>query len=794
MGNINIGNQLIGLTFGSAATSLIANFVEYAVVPTGIYKGGILSQLSASQVSISPLVCFIDNDTNVVGIRVETTSSVTLSVSSSTPFIVLRFSWVNTAINFMDVLAVSAGSIQTDDLILGKCIYVGGVLQSFFDLSKRSNGWSVLLASKEIELLITPNDPVNNILNVAAGTYLSGKGFVSIATGVSPIFLNTILGRYDILYVDSNGIIQISQGVDSSTPVAPDYQGQVVIAEIHRGANRTTVRGDEIVQLKSKRYAIDQNISIDYTYLNLGTGTDQIQAGSFGILDSQNTIFATNVETALTEVGNSTVKAFTVDPNELNTINPGNVVNIFNGNIRLFQDTSIMGNSQLIYTSSGTGLNEGSIDTLSPGVMICAFYNLASPNSAVKVVVITTSGKVATPGTIYEIENFTNSPYRVGIDKLSIKAINSTTALLVYEGGNSGSNTARAVILTITGTVITWTAGNIISFNTGGANELNMVLLNSTHALVVYVDGSVNKTTSIILTIAGTVITAGTKYQPDSTNRVLYRLRNLFTGNVSGNYICMILWDDGVNLHTEQISINPASSYAITWNAEDTNGVSYITNKDQSFLFIMSKGLAYYINDGVPTIPQEINYTEGVFTSRVSLRNSATNFVPRGTSGLEISPNTHILFGADSANGSKGTAMLYRWKNGIPFTSMPMVMINNAISNFSELGYIDESHILHVWCESSSTLLKCSIMEVLNNFDTIIGVALNTAIAGQTCNVAIDGIVQCLSSLTPGALYMLRVDGSLTSDINDPNTTEPIRIIGKALSTTQLQLAGPDYV
>ena len=45
MGLINYGNQSIGLAYGSAATSLLVNFVEYGIVPPGIYVGGVLSNI-----------------------------------------------------------------------------------------------------------------------------------------------------------------------------------------------------------------------------------------------------------------------------------------------------------------------------------------------------------------------------------------------------------------------------------------------------------------------------------------------------------------------------------------------------------------------------------------------------------------------------------------------------------------------------------------------------------------------------------------------------------------------------
>ena len=208
-----------------------------------------------------------------------------------------------------------------------------------------------------------------------------------------------------------------------------------------------------------------------------------------------------------------------------------------------------------------------------------------------------------------------------------------------------------------------------------------MQVIDSTHALVVYTDQSVvpNKSTSMVLTISGGTITAGAKYQPDTVQRSIYRLKNIYTDN-SGNFLFMVLWDDGSYLHTEQILVS--SNYlTITWSAEDSNTNLYITNKDQVWLFVINNGLTtnaigysavYYLNDATPTIPTLFSFIEGTFEGLSNQKYVTTGIVPRGLSGLELSANTHLIFGADTNNSSYGTAMIYRMKNGQLFASNPL--------------------------------------------------------------------------------------------------------------------------
>ena len=107
---------------------------------------------------------------------------------------------------------------------------------------------------------------------------------------------------------------------------------------------------------------------------------------------------------------------------------------------------------------------------------------------------------------------------------------------------------------------------------------------------------------------------------------------------------------------------------------------------------------------------------------------------------------------------------------------------------------MDIGHVLCIWYESTSTLLKCAVMETTFNFDTIIGIAKdNGLVAGQTCNVFLTGIANNFSGLNVGNIYYFKSDGTFTDNIHDPLLTEPLRILGKALTSTTMQLYEQNY-
>ncbi len=282
--------QLLSFDYAEEATAKLFNNINYQLVPVGIYSGFTLTKLSNSMVQISTGLCFIQDSINNTGTRIETGSVQNISVSNATPFLVLRFSWADAQNNYMDMLAVSFADIEANDLIVGRCIYddAGTTLDATFDYTRRSTFYTNKQKTESTYLKIYPTEPASNQVAITSGVLNSSKGNLLIAGGNYPVggVSNTINGRIDLVYIDENGDVQILLGTDQSSPVAPRYGNRKVIAEIRRGAARTSIKGNEIFSVIS---SYDMN----------AITSDQL------ITDVGNYYSSTNVEDALQELAGS---------------------------------------------------------------------------------------------------------------------------------------------------------------------------------------------------------------------------------------------------------------------------------------------------------------------------------------------------------------------------------------------------------------------------------------------------------------------------------------------------------
>jgi hypothetical protein len=117
-------------------------------------------------------------------------------------------------------------------------------------------------------------------------------------------------------------------------------------------------------------------------------------------------------------------------------------------------------------------------------------------------------------------KNFTNgmglsSKYAFGSDEspcnTSVIQLSSTKVLACYYDSDSNSKNSKAVVLNISGNTIT--SGSKYVFCNGRAEDIDVIQLNSSKAIVTYSDRSNNGYgTSIILNISGNNITSGSKY------------------------------------------------------------------------------------------------------------------------------------------------------------------------------------------------------------------------------------------------------------------------------------------
>jgi len=252
MGNVNVGNQIVSIQYFDPADAYIFNRRHSVITPRGIYSGGYLEKVSDTQVSLSPLLCEIGKYSSLPGVedviqaRIRTRETVTINVSVSTPYIILRWSYAEDANNYMDILAVAETDIQDGDLIVGRCVFSGSVLTGF-DYSERSvpNVWDLFLK-------VEPTDPTSMRVRVRAGRVSYGVQSFDIYEQVTSTFTPpTSNPRIDLVYVDMDGVVKIKTGTEGSPPAPPSYDGKIVLAEITLTPGMTTITKDNIKDVRA---------------------------------------------------------------------------------------------------------------------------------------------------------------------------------------------------------------------------------------------------------------------------------------------------------------------------------------------------------------------------------------------------------------------------------------------------------------------------------------------------------------------------------------------------------------
>lgn len=251
----DVGNQKISLKYGAAGNSQEINRRFVDVKPIGIYDGGYLTISDSSHAAISPLVCEISGlDVGLVEhqVRVATTTTVTLAVSSALPFIILRWSYTGDTADFMELLAVAAGSIQAYDLIVGKCTFAGGGALQGFNYGDTTYPRS----TPDVHTLFLKVEPTIDAelkVRVRAGRVQSSEETFLIADQKSSIFVAPLANsKVYLVYVDRlTGNVYIdSSGTEAVTPVAPSYGNKLVLAEVTLTSATTNITASMIKDVR----------------------------------------------------------------------------------------------------------------------------------------------------------------------------------------------------------------------------------------------------------------------------------------------------------------------------------------------------------------------------------------------------------------------------------------------------------------------------------------------------------------------------------------------------------------
>jgi len=283
----NIGNQTVTILFYRPANSSIVNKRFQGIRQTGIYSGGYLSVVDNTTAQISTLVCEISDGTYQV--RIETASTVNLTVAEGTPYIVLRWAYTGTVTDYMELLAVATPA--ANDLVVGKCTFVGGNLNGFN--YQDSSYPRTTPSTQDLFLKVEPTETSERRVRIRAGRIQTNSAVIDISDQKSDLF-DTLASnsRIDLIYINkSTGAVEIETGVAALNPVVPDYKGKIVLAEITLTAGYTNITASMI---KDVRNFISPNVSPDDVTIEENSD-GKLQVKSIG--QALSAVGSTNVNT-----------------------------------------------------------------------------------------------------------------------------------------------------------------------------------------------------------------------------------------------------------------------------------------------------------------------------------------------------------------------------------------------------------------------------------------------------------------------------------------------------------------
>jgi len=322
MGTINHGNQDITYNFFEEATAEDFNKRHLDIRPRGIYKGGYLTKHTNSEIYLSLFTLEIGDDDEQISSKssdVATINNTTLdsgTISSTTPYIVLRWAFAEQSDNYVEIHAIAnVAAALTNDIIVGKIVFDGATITGFSYTDR------TFLNVQDLFLKVEATPDSELYVRLRAGRIQDGSQNIFIPEQkVGPFSVpGSPNSRIDLVYIDDDGTAAIFQGSQAVSPSPPDYDDKLVVAEI------TIVNGDANItvnKIKDVRIFIT-SVPITPDYSNIfGSWTNKdslnntlvkdavYKAGSDGFVTAY--ISADGTITAYTDSSNPPTKARTM--------------------------------------------------------------------------------------------------------------------------------------------------------------------------------------------------------------------------------------------------------------------------------------------------------------------------------------------------------------------------------------------------------------------------------------------------------------------------------------------------
>lgn len=204
MASTDNGDQEITFKYGSDATGVLFNKLFNQIITTGIYGDSpTFTKVSNTSIEVSEFVSVIYDSASNITAKIETTSEATATVSSTDTLVVVRFSWSETADNYADIFGITDAELEDEDVVLGRCVYSGEVLESF-DYSEATLG--SLAKQEDVD---SNTSTITTLLGrtITVSNGLSGGGDLTDDISISG----------DSASTTQVGVVQLYDGTDSSS-------------------------------------------------------------------------------------------------------------------------------------------------------------------------------------------------------------------------------------------------------------------------------------------------------------------------------------------------------------------------------------------------------------------------------------------------------------------------------------------------------------------------------------------------------------------------------------------------
>lgn len=284
MASTDNGKQVITFRYQQEGTAEGFNKLLNGVIPTGVISGGELSRLGESNTVNIAKMQMIITDGNVT-VHVQTTELATVTLNSTTPYVIATFNWMNLVDNYVSFEAVNYSTLLTmqNVIILGKGEFEGANLLNTFDYTRKT--WSPYAEKLNNDFLFTnpyngksPSFNVSYIensdssLNIIGFNVGVGKGIISGKEveirsnleirlsdnddGYHRIIKTVNRGRIDIAVLMSDSTVRYIMGKDSVNPQPPIFpsNGLTLATFTYSAGQINYIRGSQITNIYNNNY------------------------------------------------------------------------------------------------------------------------------------------------------------------------------------------------------------------------------------------------------------------------------------------------------------------------------------------------------------------------------------------------------------------------------------------------------------------------------------------------------------------------------------------------------------